>query len=670
MGAAVVALFLLSASGKCMANIIPQFEAAPDLYISEGQSISLTVRASDTDGDPLSLSVSHRPSGAGFTDLGDGSGLFTWLPDFVGPQSSSASPFAVEFVVSDGLGQSSLALNVFVQNVNRAPVISVPDSVTVEAGDVVFFQPSVFDPDFERVTWQALVQPLGSSFDALPGADSPAKFVWQTSLADSGFASLTLVASDELGLADTTVTTIQALPSAAYILTISTDTVFPGVFLTLSVSLKNRDSLGAFDIALNLDPSVMAVLSVDNSASRTSNFELFTFEFDNPDAGDLRIAGRADVNGDPLGAPLAPGDGEIFALNLKISSQSGLVGLFLPVKFGPRNPFETFTPSLTRADDSNVDTADIELNNGGAKLKDESDISIGDININGIPLEIADALTFTNYFIDPVRYPFTPQQFANSDINRDGFTASIADLVALLGIIVSGGVSRRVPGARQAATIFMQQENLSNNVYVNSEADLGGALLVFAIDPEFSPNTAINDNTFSKILLSSELAEKGMLLKSNLRGDTLRVLIYSETSGAIASGRQLLFTLDYPESAALLVSAELATSQGANVLSSISGSGNATLPETFTLNQNYPNPFNPSTKITFTLNRSARVKLQVYDILGRLVRELVRQELTAGEHTAVWNGADDDGLSVASGVYVYRLSAEGQVASRKMTLLK
>lgn len=669
----LIALVLLPVSGKLLANIVPQFQAASDLYISEGQSVSLTVRASDSDGDPLALSMSNRPGGARFTDRGDGSGVFTWAPAFVGPLSSGASPFVVEFVVSDGSAQSSLSLQVFVQNVNRAPVITAPDSIAIEIGELISFQPTVFDPDFETVTWRAIELPAGGIFEA--DGLSPVNFGWLPKIEDSGFSRVTLVATDALGLADTLSTSLLVTVGAAYVLTITTDTVFPGEFLTLSAGLKNRDPLSAFDIAISFDPSVMAVLSINNSASRTSYFESFTFEFAAPNPGDLRITGLADVNDGLASPPLAPGDGEIFELNLKISSLNGLAGFFLPVKFGMSNPFDTFTVSLSKSDGSKALAAEIELNNGGAKLKDKSDIFIGDINLNGLSFEIADALRFTKFFIDPERFQFSAQQFANSDVNGDGFTASIADLVALLGIIVSGGVPRRVPGGSASAVLFTQQISrqngrLSTDVYVNSEAELGGALLTFALDSGHPGYSNANDNTPGRVLLSPELADAGILLKSRVTGDTLRVLMYSESSGAIGGGRRLLFSLEYAETSAALLKAELATTQGAVVVTRISDGPRAALPVTFRLNQNYPNPFNPSTKITFALERPSRVSLNIYDILGRAVRELVDEDLSAGEHLVAWNGADESGAAVASGVYVYRLSVDGQAVSRKMTLLK
>jgi glucose/arabinose dehydrogenase len=90
-----------------------------------------------------------------------------------------------------------------------------------------------------------------------------------------------------------------------------------------------------------------------------------------------------------------------------------------------------------------------------------------------------------------------------------------------------------------------------------------------------------------------------------------------------------------------------------------------------TLYQNVPNPFNPSTNISFNVGANdARVSLEIYDLAGRLVRNLVDQELAAGPHSFPWNGTDDRGRRVESGVYLYRLTLDGLATTRKMTLLE
>ncbi len=99
-------------------------------------------------------------------------------------------------------------------------------------------------------------------------------------------------------------------------------------------------------------------------------------------------------------------------------------------------------------------------------------------------------------------------------------------------------------------------------------------------------------------------------------------------------------------------------------------SSDANLPEGFELAQNYPNPFNPTTTIDFSLPEAQHVTLEIVNIQGQVVRTLVDDVRSAGDHSVEWDATSDNGNRVASGVYFYRLSAGDHVASRKMTLLK
>jgi hypothetical protein len=85
---------------------------------------------------------------------------------------------------------------------------------------------------------------------------------------------------------------------------------------------------------------------------------------------------------------------------------------------------------------------------------------------------------------------------------------------------------------------------------------------------------------------------------------------------------------------------------------------------------NHPNPFNPRTLITFEVPASTHVTVSVYDVAGRLVRSLVDEMKTAGVHEVPWDGLDNRGSRVATGVFFYRMTAEGETTTRKMLLLK
>ena len=94
------------------------------------------------------------------------------------------------------------------------------------------------------------------------------------------------------------------------------------------------------------------------------------------------------------------------------------------------------------------------------------------------------------------------------------------------------------------------------------------------------------------------------------------------------------------------------------------------LPQRFELSQNYPNPFNPSTHIRFELPKAALISLAVFNSLGQEVRRLVNGQKPAGYHTVIWNGKDQNGRAVPSGVYHYRLQAGDFTATKKLVLAK
>tara|TARA_B000000441_G_C21662358_1_gene302037 strand:+ start:406 stop:810 length:405 start_codon:yes stop_codon:yes gene_type:complete len=93
-------------------------------------------------------------------------------------------------------------------------------------------------------------------------------------------------------------------------------------------------------------------------------------------------------------------------------------------------------------------------------------------------------------------------------------------------------------------------------------------------------------------------------------------------------------------------------------------------PEEISLHQNYPNPFNPVTTIHYDLSYSALVSIDIYDMNGELVAELLKDYQNAGHHFIYWNGTNNHGQLVSAGIYLYSINAAGLFETRKMTLLK
>ena len=90
----------------------------------------------------------------------------------------------------------------------------------------------------------------------------------------------------------------------------------------------------------------------------------------------------------------------------------------------------------------------------------------------------------------------------------------------------------------------------------------------------------------------------------------------------------------------------------------------------FQLFQNYPNPFNSGTALEFYISEYADVELNIFDMLGKKIRSLIKGDRAAGWYRVIWDGKDNRGMNVASGIYIYRLTVNNQSLNRKMLLLR
>lgn len=94
------------------------------------------------------------------------------------------------------------------------------------------------------------------------------------------------------------------------------------------------------------------------------------------------------------------------------------------------------------------------------------------------------------------------------------------------------------------------------------------------------------------------------------------------------------------------------------------------VPTTFAVSQNYPNPFNPSTRIDYAVSKQSSVSLKVYNLVGQEVKTLVSEQKSVGVYKAEWNGKDNFGKDVPSGMYLYKMTAGSFEQTKKMILIK
>ncbi|MGI6198854.1 MAG: FlgD immunoglobulin-like domain containing protein, partial [Candidatus Cloacimonadaceae bacterium] len=113
-----------------------------------------------------------------------------------------------------------------------------------------------------------------------------------------------------------------------------------------------------------------------------------------------------------------------------------------------------------------------------------------------------------------------------------------------------------------------------------------------------------------------------------------------------------------------------------NIVINLSGEGTAVsnddnVQQVITaLKGNFPNPFNPTTNIAYSLKETAKVKIEIYNLKGQLVKTLVNDTLPKGEHRTTWNGQDQHGNSVSSGIYFYKMQVGDYTSTMKMMLMK
>jgi len=284
--------------------------------------------------------------------------------------------------------------------------------------------------------------------------------------------------------------------------------------------------------------------------------------------------------------------------------------------------------------------------NGGVDVACADSIDArGDINLNGVANEIADAVLFTNYFLKGINaFDPNPQRrqgmIAATDVNADGHALTVGDLVYLLRIIVGDALPfQKLSPFAGAATL-----NFANGtVSTVSGGEIGGVYATFAINGSYN----VTSNTNMQVETSEVNGE-------------LKVLVYSgltNLSNRIAAGNNELFTVSGDVE---LKSVDVADYYG-NMLNT--RVNKVTLPTSFALSQNVPNPFNPTTKLGFALPNQTEWTLSIYNVAGQLVKSFSGNNI--GNVSVEW-----DASMAPSGVYFYKLNAGSYSDTKKMVLMK
>ncbi len=501
-----------------------------------------------------------------------------------------------------------------------------------------------------------------------------------------GNNTLKLIVTDSCGKADTAITNVLVTDSACQptcpdVQIAKIHNAIQGMNTCVPITMSNHSFVsGGFDLLIAYDNSALTLGSVNaGQFIGDCRWEYFTYRFgpfgncgSGCPSGLVRITAIAETNNGanhPLCyGPTDNGSYELAELCFLVSNDRTLECQFAPIRFfwldcgdnsfSNKNGDTSFVNDDIFDYDNPLSIADpdfgfstfsgvqsnclvgggtpnkpaplrcLDFYNGGIDIVCADSIDArGDLNLNGLSYEIADAVMFSNYFINGLSAFGNHVQgsIAASDVNADGVPLTVADLVYLIRVVV--GDASPYP---KLAPVDMKVTRDGDAVAVDGE--VGAALLLFSGDVQ-------------PVLLADQ-----MDMKYSSDGAVTRVLIFSMTRGNVFTGK-------FIEANAPLVNIEMATYEGAPISAKLT-------PTDYTLSQNYPNPFNPSTSIEFSLPVAGNYTLRIFNVSGQEVAAFAGQA-PAGISRVQWNAAQ-----MASGMYLYRLEADGFTQTRKMILIK
>jgi hypothetical protein len=596
------------------------------------------------------------------------------------PAGERSYPFVLRAI--DTCGAISYDTTLLTIEYNTAPIPGLPPDMVayLDTPGEVCFDVNPFDPDgnLDAIT----VAPFGS-YDAGAGAvcfEAPA----------SGDYCLVVTALDDCQA--TTVDTIciqVVIDECLHVQVEKTHNSIQGKLETVRIFLNGSGKdLGAYDLLVAYDASALSVQNVFPGELITDcGWEYFTYRFgangncESCPNGQLRIIAIAETNNgaNHPGCYLDDQIGSLADIEFLVSDDRTLECQYAPVRFMwldcGDNAFSSKSgdtlwisryvydfegrdmtdnsygfPGLAGAPDTCLVPTEpgkptalrcIDFTNGGVDIVCADSIDgRGDINLNEVAYEIADAVMFSNYFIFGLA-TFNVNvdgQIAATDVNADGITLSVADLVYLIRVVVGDvpAIPKLNPDQSNAVQLAISNDQLE---IIASEFRVGAISLL--IEGEAKPT------------LTAEASLMDM--RYNFDGENTRVLIY-DNGGTISLGAGPILNLN---GATGILEIEVGSFDGMLLKPDLN-----LIPTEFTLAQNYPNPFNPSTTFEFGLPQASDWRLVVFNILGQTVQQWDGQA-EAGFVTVRW-----DASQRASGVYFYRLEAGDFTTTKKMVLLK
>jgi hypothetical protein len=634
---------LLNQGGAAVSNLAPVLVAPISMNCEEGGTLSISVTASDPDGEAitsLSADLSGLPAGndAIFTvNASNTAGTLTWHP-----VPGDAGTYNVTFTASSPNGLAGTA----------ATQIDV----------------------------------------AFPGTSITGRFLWTPSQSDAGVYDVVFTATDTFGQTDTAVTHVTVTGGAGMSFSPPSRARKAASIATKGPVIRavsNVEATAGTTAVIDVSASGGAdALETDTSDLPADNTATFSTDQEPVVAAPGMVSGE---QGSQISVPVTAADPEgdgITSLTVDLSSlPPGHNAVFTP---NPTNTAGTLTWTPTSADSGNYGvtfsasnalvgmaptvisvgdrlSAYWKLNGNGADGAGGNSLTaVGGVgyapgrlnlaaDLNGAASGRLEAPALDRYdllaagftaecWVQPRSLAFAPDPIIARANNAGG--AEAWELLVCGSSCTSGNAGVRIHQSGSVTELFSSR-TIFNGQFHHVAVTYDGANLKLYID-------GVLDNSVSAPGLMAHVGGGTILLGNGSGGtgqfdgliDEFRIWKMARSGSQILNGMNA--ELGFP--------------------TAVEGPEGPRF--SFALFQNRPNPFNPSTLIRFELAEASRARLYVYDVHGRTVARLVDRELPAGRHLVPWPGRDGGRPTVASGVYFYRLEAGSFTSTRRMVLLR
>jgi len=654
----------------------PRVESVPITVAIEDSIYEYQILASDANGDEIFFTVVNSPSG--LTVNADG--IVSWTPS-----QENVGLNDVQIAVYDDRSDSTLLTwSIEVGNQNDAPTLALPDTLVIFDEDSSITLSFVsYMSDFESPVADLI---LTADSTLIIVINDETKSVTISGLPDSSGqfnVEFTLTDPENLSSKDTTIIIISPVNDAPIVSGIpdisfpedSTFTIDLDVFVT---DVDNDSSEMTWTVDIIVDTSAV-VADIENGIIKSDSFSdlkdksVFTQniadEQDNKSGVTINIVTYRSRQTSARSAVLIQysSDGEaIDSLTISIDSLSHVATFSTPANYFASDILIVFSATdpggLSGSDSSTVNIIsvndapvlagipDIVFNEDDSLLihfEDWFDFVQDDDNADSTLIWSITTSDSDSIFVlvqgDSVLFNAPENWFA---FNRDTITVTVRDSV----IESSMRVAVHVLPVNDAPSLSSLPDTLTFG--------LDSILVIDISDLEIDI-----DDPDSLLEWHAEFKNHGdSLLFFNILGDS----IIEITSGFVGIGEDTLMltvtdTSGASDSTTIFI--QVVPSVGVD-------DGFDALPEKFELFQNYPNPFNPTTTIMYALPVRSDITLRIYNLMGQEILKITHEDMSAGYHELRWNGLNQSGRKVASGIYIYRLNAGDFVETKKMLLLK